>query len=152
MRRAVDVLEPDGRIARRHPRVGDFRWDGKVWRRWSGARWAKATHSTHPARLEDPRPLHLDPRLDEAVRRSLIARAVEEQVLANRATLVHEGPSGTVLSYPRLLHHGLHAILTLLTGGLWGIVWIALALTRNDDRIRLEADPWGNIWATRLAR
>lgn len=152
MPRAVDVVDPTGQHVTRSPRVGDFRWDGTVWRRWSGRRWAMATHAVHPDRLRDARPLHLDERLDDAVRRSLISRAVEAQVLSSDATLVYEGPSGTVLSCPRPIAHGLHAILTLLTGGLWGIVWIALVLARKDDRIRLEADPWGNVWATRVTR
>jgi hypothetical protein len=34
----------------------------------------------------------------------------------------------------------------VLTGGLWGFVWLAVALDRKDRRVRYEVDPWGNIW------
>ncbi len=56
-----------------------------------------------------------------------------------------------VLAYPRRVSHGMHAGLTLLTGGLWAVVWLALALGRREDRVRLEADAWGNVWVGLVA-
>lgn len=29
-------------------------------------------------------------------------------------------------------HHGVHAVLTVLTGGAWGIVWIVQVLRHNN--------------------
>lgn len=78
----------------------------------------------------------------------MLAKAVEDQVATNGATVVYDGPSGVVLGYRRPVSHGLHAIGTFLTGGLWGIVWIVATLARKQDRARLEIDPWGNVWAT----
>ncbi len=49
----------------------------------------------------------------------------------------------------RVTHLG-HFILTLLTGGLWGIVWLAVILNRREDRVRYEVDAWGNIWPVTL--
>jgi hypothetical protein len=43
-----------------------------------------------------------------------------------------------------------HLFLTLLTGGLWAVVWIAVTLGRGEDRVLLDADAWGNIWARRV--
>ena len=49
------------------------------------------------------------------------------------------------LAYQRSVTHLGHFILTLLTGGLWGFVWIAVILGRRENRVRYEADPW-YIW------
>ena len=38
--------------------------------------------------------------------------------------------------------------MTVITAGLWGVVWFALALRQHDDRVRFDIDPWGNVWAT----
>ena len=50
------------------------------------------------------------------------------------------------LAHPRRVTHLGHFLLTLLTVGLWGFVWLAVILTRGEDRTRYEVDPWGNIW------
>jgi hypothetical protein len=80
-----------------------------------------------------------------------LSLAVEDQVAANAATVIHDGPSGVVLAYRRPVSHVFHAVMTLLTGGLWAVVWLALALGRREDRVRLEADQWGNVWAQPVA-
>ena len=143
-----DVVGRDGTVARRKPVVGDMQWDGTVWRRWSGRRWATAAYSIDPERLRRAAPLHEDPQtVDEERRRRALALAVEDQVASNGATVVHDGPSGVVLSYRRSVSHGFHAALTLFTAGLWAVFWLATVLGRQDDRVRLEADKWGNVWA-----
>ena len=80
-----------------------------------------------------------------------MALGVEDQVTTNRATVVFDGPSGVVLAYRRPISHLFHAAMTLVTGGLWSVVWLALALGRREDRVRLEADRWGNVWARPVA-
>lgn len=44
------------------------------------------------------------------------------------------GPAQGPLAGPpaKRTNHVLHAILTLLTGGFWGIIWIALVLSRRN--------------------
>jgi hypothetical protein len=42
------------------------------------------------------------------------------------------------------INNVLHLILTVLTAGLWAIVWIILALTNRQKRISLTVDPFGN--------
>lgn len=39
------------------------------------------------------------------------------------------------------VNHVLHAILTVLTGGLWGIVWLVLALRAADARRAPQPEP-----------
>ena len=139
------------RLARRpKPVLGERAWDGTRWRRWSGRRWASAVYSLNAQRLKVATPLELDPRLDDARRAHALASAGEHQVSTNTATVLFEGPHGTVLAYRRRVSHGFHAVMTLFTGGLWAVVWLAVFLGRGEDRIRLEVDAWGNVWASRV--
>ncbi len=124
-----------------------MRWDGSVWRRWSGRQWALAAYSLHPDRLKSS--THFDQHNSIAAERRhhALALAAEDQVTTNGATVVFDGPHGVVLAYRRSVSHLLHAVMTLVTAGVWAVVWIALALGRREDRVRLEADCWGNVWA-----
>ena len=88
--------------------------------------------------------------MDGERRGRALSEAVEDQVVTNGATVVLDGPGGVVLAYRRPVAHGLHAVLTLVTG-VWAVVWVGIALGRSEDRIRLEVDPWGNVWARRVA-
>ena len=55
-----------------------------------------------------------------------------------------------MLGYRQPISHRFHAVLTLLTAGAWAIVWLAMNLGRREDRLLLEVDPWGNVWAKRV--
>jgi len=129
----------------RTPAVGDYRWHRRGWRRWSGRHWAPATYSAYPQRLHRPRDWATYPELTQTRRERLLEIAVDLEVLGG-ATVVHRSPRGVTLSRRRPVTHLGHFILTLLTGGLWGIVWVAVILARREDRVRYEVDPWGNIW------
>jgi hypothetical protein len=80
-----------------------------------------------------------------------LSLAVEDQVTTSGATLVLDGPHGVVLAYRRPVAHVFHALMTLITAGLWAVVWLAIALGRREDRVRLEVDAWGNIWPRPIA-
>lgn len=43
------------------------------------------------------------------------------------------------------INHVLHLILTLVTVGLWAIVWIILAITGGIKRHMITVDEYGNI-------
>ena len=43
------------------------------------------------------------------------------------------------------VNHVLHAILTIFTCALWGIVWIVLSLTGGEKRYQLIVDEYGNV-------
>jgi len=43
------------------------------------------------------------------------------------------------------IHHVLHLILTILTAGLWAIVWIILAITGGIKRHIITIDEYGNV-------
>jgi hypothetical protein len=138
------------RASRRDRAVGEMLWDGKIWRRWSGRSWATAVGSIHPDRLENSTPLDTQPTLTPAQQRHILDQVVENQVTTNGASVVLDNANGVVLSYRRHVSHLAHGLMTLLTGGLWLIVWISVATSKRDERIRLEPDPWGNVWAVPL--
>jgi hypothetical protein len=146
-----DVIRPDGKAVTAKPEPGDLRWDGKVWQRWSGRRWSAAAYSLHREWLRSPVPLTQRPAVGAGTQEKALALAVEREVTDNGATVVLDGPHGVVLGYARRVSHVLHAILTVLTGGLWAVVWLAAVLGRREDRVRLEVDAWGNVWATPAA-
>ena len=131
------------------PAVGDYRWHRHSWRRWSGRYWAPASYSLFPTRLREPQEWATYPELPLLKRQRLLDRAVDIEVLAG-ATVVNRSDRGVTLAHPRRVTHFGHFILTLLTGGLWGFVWLAVVLNRREDRVRYEVDPWGNIWPVTL--
>ena len=126
-------------------RVGTYRWRRRSWRRWSGRQWAEATYSAFPKRLNRPQDWATYPELSEPRRERLLELAVDQEILAG-GRVVHRSSDGVTLAYQRSVTHLGHFILTLLTGGLWGFVWIAVILSRKENRVRYEVDPWGNIW------
>lgn len=151
MPRVEEVVSADGTHVRRKPIAGDVRWDGTSWRRWSGRRWTRALYSLHPELLTDPCPFQQQPPVAAKRRHRALSLAVEDQVAANAAVVIFDGPSGVVLAYRRPVSHFFHGVMTLLTGGLWAVVWLAFALGRREDRVRLEADQWGNVWGRPVA-
>ncbi|MFS3127968.1 hypothetical protein ACLM5J_06150 [Nocardioides sp. Bht2] len=131
------------------PASGDYRWDGEVWRRWDGRRWAIALYALRPARLNDPRPLTEDPERDDEVRAWALERAIQDQILNNKATLLVQNSRGAVLGFRKPVSHFLHAVMTVVTAGLWAVIWAYSALTQREDRVMLDVDLWGNVWIRR---
>jgi hypothetical protein len=50
-----------------------------------------------------------------------------------------------VLVQGRPVNHVLHAILTIFTCALWGIVWLIVSLTGGEKRYQLIVDEFGNV-------
>lgn len=134
------------------PSSGDYRWDGEVWRRWDGRRWTRALYALRPARLNDQRPLTDDPERDAEIRDWALERAIQDQILNNKATLLVQNSRGAVLGYRQPVSHFAHAVMTVVTAGLWAIIWAYCALTQREDRVMLDVDLWGNVWIRRGAK
>ena len=47
-------------------------------------------------------------------------------------------------------NHLLHLIVTLCTLGLWGLVWLGIAVLGGEKRETVQIDEWGNIQIQRL--
>ncbi len=57
-----------------------------------------------------------------------------------------------VIVYGRPVNHVLHAILTIFTCLLWGIVWLILAGTGGERREVLQIDPYGNVISSGISK
>lgn len=76
-------------------------------------------------------------------------RAVLAQQLQQAATRGLRVQSNTdyqaVLIEGKAVNHTLHAILTIFTCLIWGIVWAVLAITGGEKRHQLVVDEFGNV-------
>lgn len=127
--------------------VGDVRWNGRAqrWTRWSGRDWSRATHSADPGALVAPDAFERRAPIDEQRRRRVLDQAIDDALL-DGATVIHREEYRVTLGYRRAVSHVLHAVLTLLTAGAWGLVWLIMAIARKDDRVKLTVDRWGHVW------
>lgn len=55
------------------------------------------------------------------------------------------GDFQAVLTFEGKVNHVVHAILSLLTAGLWLLVWLVLALTRKTTRMTLRVNEYGQF-------
>ena len=55
-----------------------------------------------------------------------------------------------VLVKGRPINHVLHLILTLVTVGFWGVVWVILFFMGGERREIINIDEWGNPQISRL--
>jgi hypothetical protein len=82
-------------------------------------------------------------------RKEALARLVTAQV-ANGARVESQSDYQAVLVHGHRLNNTLHLILTLVTLGVWGIVWLLLALFGGEKREVASVDEWGNSSIQRL--
>jgi hypothetical protein len=113
--------------------------------------WIALTQGTIEARsrLNTP-PLRTEPVTREHAA-ALLTAAVQRDIAAG-AQVEHVGDATVVLTYGRRPNHVLHLLLTLLTFGLWAVVWAVLAFgglsSARPSRVMLTVDPHGNITKT----
>jgi hypothetical protein len=82
-------------------------------------------------------------------RKEILARLVVAQV-AQGARVETQSDYQAVLVRGHRPNNTLHLVLTLVTAGVWGIVWIALALIGGEKRSVGSVDEWGNSSIQRL--
>lgn len=81
-------------------------------------------------------------------RRGVLEAAVRSRV-ASGATVELQQEFAAVLLYRKRVNHVAHAILSLLTCGLWLLVWLVLAIFSNDTRTTLSVDEYGRVLEAR---
>ena len=125
----------------------DLRWSRRrrCWERWTGRRYAEAAYSLFPERLGDPRPVSAAVPLSPPRREALVRKVRDDEVLTGGVLRAIDEVSVTVAKR-RPVSHGLHFAGTVVTAGLWGFAWIAMALARHEDVVRFEVDPFGHVW------
>jgi hypothetical protein len=82
-------------------------------------------------------------------RKESLARIVTAQV-ADGARVESQSDYQAVLVRGHRPNNTLHLILTVVTFGLWGLVWLALALIGGEKRSVASVDEWGNATVQRL--
>lgn len=110
-------------------------WDGSTWT--DKARSADAPVST-TRRSNDERKAMLAQQVQQAVGRGLRIESQSDF----QAVLVEGKP----------VNHTLHAILTIFTCLLWGIVWAVIAGTGGERREMIVVDEFGNVQHQKLGK
>jgi hypothetical protein len=76
-------------------------------------------------------------------RKEALARIITAQVL-DGARVESQSEYQVVLARGHRLNNFMHLILTIITFGLWGIVWLLLGLFGGEKRRVAFIDEWGN--------
>ena|SRR5687767_10074268 len=76
-------------------------------------------------------------------RKELLAKQIQSAA-ATGARVETQSDFQAIVVRGKPVNHVLHGVLTLFTLGVWGIVWIILALTGGEKRQMLLVDEWGN--------
>ena len=124
----------------------DYRWHRRSWRRWSGRRLGAGDVLRVPEAAGAPARVGDVPGAPAGQARAAPGDRGGPRGPRRRHGRQPQRPAASPWRGQRRVTHVGHFILTLLTGGLWGIVWLAVILNRREDRVRYEVDAWGNIW------
>ena len=111
----------------------------------TGKAWLQPPYSLRPERLRRSNPLTEDAPVTQTLRGRLLDQVLEDQVFLG-ATIRHQTSDRLVLSRRRPVSHGTHAVLTVLTAGAWGLIWLIMAVARKDDVVAYDVDAWGHVW------
>jgi hypothetical protein len=84
-------------------------------------------------------------------RRAILAQQLQ-QAAARHLRVESSTEYQAVLVQGKPVNHTLHAILTIFTCLMWGIVWIILAATGGEKRHQLIVDEFGNVHWQNLGR
>ena len=83
--------------------------------------------------------------MDAEERSSVLAAGVARYVAETRGRVAFQGPDRAVIITGRPVNHILHLLLTILTGGLWLIVWVVVAGTGGERVLELSVDDDGQL-------
>jgi hypothetical protein len=111
-------------------------------RYWDGAAWtdrvSEGSSVNSTRRTADERKAILAQQLQTAAARG---RRIESQ-----------SEFQAVLVEGKAINNVLHAILTIFTCLLWGIIWIVLAITGGEKREMVVVDEFGNVLWQKLGK
>lgn len=84
-------------------------------------------------------------------RKAMLAQQVQ-QAVGRGLRIESQSDFQAVLIDGKPVNHTLHAILTIFTCLLWGVVWAVIAGTGGEKREMIVADEFGNIQHQKLGR
>ena len=82
-------------------------------------------------------------------RKQILSRQIGSMLTQGRR-VESQSDFQAVLLRGHAVNHILHLIITIVTLGFWGIVWIALAVLGGEKRELVQVDEWGNPTIARL--
>jgi hypothetical protein len=77
-------------------------------------------------------------------RRELLSQAIQGQVVRG-GRIESRGEYDATIIFGHRVNHILHLILSVLTLGLWVIVWIILSVTGGEKRTLIAVDEFGAV-------
>jgi hypothetical protein len=85
--------------------------------------------------------------LDSNERKMRLGQAVQAEVMQG-GVIESQSDFTAIIRYGKPINHILHLILTLLTCGLWGIVWIVIWIISNQEKksIALQINEFGQVF------
>ncbi len=110
-------------------------WDGTAWTERTGTATTVATTSAG-----DP----LTPKSQEE-RRAALAQRIQYLVNVEGARVESQSDFQAVVVKGKPVNHILHLILTIVTFGLWAIVWLGVAIFGGESRHMVSVDEYGQV-------
>jgi hypothetical protein len=109
----------------------------------SSPMWVALTRGTVEARSRSYAPTRTEPvTRDQAA--ALLAAEVQRAVAAG-GRVEHATDLTAVIVHGQRPSHVLHLLLSVVTAGLWLVVWLLAAVTNRPVRVLLAVDECGNI-------
>jgi hypothetical protein len=82
-------------------------------------------------------------------RRQILAQQVQMAV-ARGGRIESQTESMATIVYGKPVNHILHLILTIVTVGFWGIIWLIVVVSGGEKREMISIDEYGNVAAQKL--
>lgn len=120
-------------------------------RYWDGSAWTDKTsdHGQVPTGTHAPTVSTERRAPDE--RKAILAQQIQFAAARGRR-IESQGDYQAVLVSGQPVNHTLHAILTIFTCLIWGIVWAIIAGTGGEKREMIVVDEFGNVQHTKLGK
>jgi hypothetical protein len=109
-------------------------WDGELWTE----SYAPGVGPAHPDSGTATVP--------DSTRKARLAQAVQLEVIAG-GRIEAQGEFNAIIRFGNPVNHVLHLILTLVTCGVWSLVWLILFIISQTSRrtVTLNVDEYGNV-------
>jgi hypothetical protein len=120
-------------------------------RYWDGGTWTEKISAAGKMPLGAPAPAVSTERRSPDERKAILAQQIQFAAGRNRR-IESQSDYQAVLVSGQPVNHTLHAILTIFTCLLWGVVWAIIAGTGGEKREMIVVDEFGNVQHTSLGK
>lgn len=78
-------------------------------------------------------------------RKAALAQAISQEVASNKWRVESQSDFQAILAKGQSTAHVLHLILTVVSAGIWAIVWIIRAIVNRRQTLILTVDDYGHV-------